>query len=78
MMQWPEGYFENRGKSKESEKAQAKMYLDLLASHGIHFSPHVSRFTEMLLARLPKLVKGYNEKKCIVVYFSFNDEDTVH
>ena len=35
MIQWPEGDFKNRGKSKESEKIQANMYLDFLETNDL-------------------------------------------
>ena len=46
------------------------MYVEMLDGHGIAWSTHVFRFAELLLSRVPELLKGFSGKKLRVFFDS--------
>ena len=46
------------------------MYVEILDGHGIAWSTHVSRFAELLLSRVPGLLKGLSSNKLSVFFDS--------
>ena len=46
------------------------MYVEMLGDHGIAWSTHVFRFAELLLSRVPELLKGFSGNKLSVFFDS--------
>ena len=45
-------------------------YIEMLDGHGIAWNTHVSRFAELLLSRVPELLKGFSGNKLSVFFYS--------
>ena len=46
------------------------MYIEMLDGHGIAWSTHVFRFAELLLSRVPELLKGFSGNNLSVIFDS--------